>query len=143
MRSFARMTAIAIVALVPFAAMSGSPAAGAIAPRGALPDLAIVSLGTAVSGDCTSIGYNANMTNAGAVDAAPVDVAFYGDTHTLTTLQRPSLAPGEYEHTWQFTVHWSTPVSGTHTITVMLDPKNVLVESNEDNNTLSSTFTCP
>ena len=140
MTSFTRVVVIGVVTL----AVTGiGGTSGTAGPRGALPDLAIVSLGTAVSADCTSIGYNANMTNAGAVDASPVDVAFYADTVTLTKLQRPSLAPGEYEHTWQFTVHWVTPVPGTHTLTVMLDPKNVLAESNEDNNKLSSTFTCP
>src|SRR5262245_49711363 len=109
----------------------------------ATPNFYVVSLGSAVSSDCTSIRVDVFYGNNGDADSGPFAIGFTIDTKGVVRARAPSAAPGAIDHTKQFPITWPHPTSGDHTLTVILDPKNLVAESNEDDNSLSQTFTCP
>jgi subtilase family serine protease len=119
----------------------GAPAAHA-GPQ-ATPNLYVVSLGSGVSSDCTSINVNAFFGNNGDADSGQFGILFTIDTKSVVMTRVASVAPGAIAYTRQFSLTWPHPTPGDHTLTVILDATNRVVESNEDDNTLSQTFTCP
>jgi hypothetical protein len=124
------------------AVTAGLPTANA-ASRQSLPNLYVVSLGSAVSSDCTSISVNAFYGNNGDADSGRFAILFTVDTHPIVMTMVASVPPGAIQHTRQFSLTWQHPTPGDHTLTVTLDATNRVIESNETDNSLSSTFTCP
>jgi len=132
--------------LLAAALVAGTLAVGApVAHAGtqATPNIYVVSLGSGVSSDCTSINVNAFYGNNGDADSGNFAISFTIDTTTVVEARVRSVAPGAIEHSHQFALTWQHPTSGDHTLTVTLDATNRVAESNEDDNSLSQTFTCP
>jgi subtilase family serine protease len=139
-----RSAKLAALALVTTAALAGPslPAASA-APKVDLPDLLVVSIGYAYNSDCSLISsINSVFQNNGTADAGPFGVRFLIDGHRVRTFLFAGLAAGMSTHTRPFSVSPPLPFTGDHTLTVILDIGNHVVESDETNNTLSSDFTC-
>jgi len=135
-----RMTLAGLLAVALFGAMA--PVATATT-RQNLPNLYVVSLGSAVSSDCTSISVDAFYGNNGDVDSGAFGIFFTVDGTSIVRTRVVSVAPGAITHTREFALTWQHPIPGSHTLIVILDATNRVVESNEDDNSLSQTFTCP
>ena len=123
--------------------MMGAVVPSARAEARATPNLYVVSLGSAVSSDCTSISVDAFYGNNGDADSGQFAILFTIDTRDVVKARVGSVAPGTITYTRQYQLTWPHPTSGDHTLTVTLDATNRVVESNEDDNSLSQTFTCP
>ncbi len=141
MRVITRLTAGAMVAAGVVALCTAGPVEAG--PGADLPDLSVVSVGYAYNSDCSSISsINSVFQNSGAADAGPFSVRFFIDTHAIRTFFFSGLAAGTLTHTKPFAVSPPQPFTGDHTISVALDVGNHVVESDETNNTLTSSFTC-
>ena len=136
-----RTRILLIGALVAGTLAVGAPAAHA--GTQATPNLYVVSLGSGVSSDCTSINVNAFFGNNGDADSGQFGILFTIDTKSVVMTRVASVTPGAIAYTRQFSLTWPHPTPGDHTLTVILDATNRVIESNEDDNTLSQTFTCP
>jgi subtilase family serine protease len=135
-----RTSTLLVGALVAVSLAVGAPAhAGAQATA----NLYVVSLGSAVSSDCTSISVDAFYGNNGDIYSGQFAILFTIDTKDVVKTRVNSVAPGAITHTRQFALTWPHPASGDHALTVVLDATNRIAESNEDDNPLSQTFTCP
>jgi subtilase family serine protease len=132
--------------LLAAAALTGVLAVGAPAAHAgtqATPNLYVVSLGSGVSSDCTSINVDAFYGNNGDVDSGAFGIFFTVDGKPVVRTRVPSVSPGAITHTREFALTWPNPTPGSHTLEVILDATNRVVESSETDNTLSQTFTCP
>lgn len=113
------------------------------AAEGPLPDLSLVSWGFGYNADCSEIfSINAFVENAGDADAGRFPVVFLLDGRKLGARRVPGVDVGEVVITPPFDRELPGPQPGVHDFEVRLDPFNFVAESNEDNNTGQSSFSC-
>ncbi len=109
------------------------------------PDLTITAISTSSSSvnEGTSITIYATVKNVGTQDASNVYVGFYYDTVSASThignASVGSLAAGSSANvqiSWDTTGH-----TGTHTLIAYADPDNLVMETNESNNSATTSVT--
>lgn len=76
--------------------------------------------------------------NIGSVEATPVLYSTYDDTSLIGYTNAPASIPAGGSHT--FGNVWFNVTGGTHTIRVVVDIANQVIESNEDNNEATTTL---
>jgi hypothetical protein len=81
----------------------------------------------------------ANILNNGDSTAIEVPVIFYADTMVLGVMEVDELRAGD---SIELTVNWTVPSGLTYIeLTVVVDPDNIIMESNEANNELRTIIT--
>lgn len=107
-----------------------------------LPDLAVstnsLSFDPAVPKDGDTVSIQVTIQNGGEQDAANVLVKAY-EGSTVIGSGTIALIPGNSQGALSFTYD-TTGKSGTHEITIVVDPDNTIVEQSKDNNTASRSF---
>src|SRR5438093_1905292 len=78
----------------------------------------------------------ARISNAGTALISSVQVAFFEDGALINTVNADLLAPGEARNV---TSPWVPQNSRDVTLTAMVDPDNLIVETDETNNSVSAT----
>jgi len=105
------------------------------------PDLVISDISwepnNPIAGD--SVTFSCTIKNQGNKDTGAFTAALYIDGERIDISARTSLAAGE-SATRQFTYGWPA-TEGSHTIEVVADDLNEIVESNETNNKISEKLT--
>lgn len=117
----------------------------AVQPMADLPDLSVRNL-RINSGDITSpypagmaMYYTFQLLNYGTADAEDAEIIVKLDGEVATNPVPMGTVPAGMGGNIQFRGPEMTP--GTHTMEIVVNPDNKIVESNYDNNTTSSTFT--
>lgn len=103
-----------------------------------LPDLTVSDL--QATRDSTGLVHvSALAHNTGSAPASGITVAFSSGAHAPFGTSTPiTLSPGA---STLVSVPWKAAKKGTVTITAVIDPQNLIAESNESNNKTSSTLT--
>lgn len=117
----------------------------AVQPMADLPDLSVRNL-RINAGDMTSpypagmaMYYTFQLLNYGTADAEDAEIIVKLDGEVATYPVPMGTVPAGMGGNIQFRGPEMTP--GTHTMEIVVNPDNKIVESNYDNNTTSSTFT--
>ncbi|HET7656985.1 MAG TPA: CARDB domain-containing protein [Bacillales bacterium] len=115
---------------------SGKPLFSQYDPKS---DLTVSNLSATPSNGSTTL--TADVSNIGKAGADNVFVQFLDGQSVIGTSNPISLAPGGSQ---TVNITWDTTnEQGDHTITAIVDPNNVIIESNESNNKTRKTVTLP
>ena len=139
---FAGRVFVAVACLAGTLGLAAGPAGAAAS--GELPDLVWMSYGWGYTNECDALfGVFASFQN---VSGVPVDVQFGAqlllDGQGLRTIRAPGADPGELITTPPFDIRVRQGFTGTHVLTLIVDAKDNVAESNETNNESSTEFTC-
>jgi len=110
-------------------------------PKPQLPDLVLVDplLPSYALKAGDPVYFGATFENRGTGSAGRHNLAVYVDGAKISSVEVPSMSPGENQTYIATRVWYATP--GTHRLLTVIDDGNKISESNEVNNSLGGVFT--